>query len=239
MRIAVVSDIHGNRTAFEAVVEDLRKTAPDLVLHGGDLAHGGSSPAEIVDRVRELGWRGVMGNADELLFRPESLTEFAARSPRLAALFQTIGEMAEFTREVMGDERLTWLSNLSCVQIEGPIALVHASPESEWVSPGADAADAELERVYGPLGKPVAVYAHIHCAYIRGVGGLTVANTGSVSLSFDGDPRAAYLLVEDGAPSTRRVEYDVEKEMKLLGESRLPHADWVAKTLAAAHFVMP
>ena len=61
MRIAVVSDIHGNRTAFEAVVEDLRKTAPDLVLHGGDLAHGGSSPAEIVDRVRELGWRGVMG----------------------------------------------------------------------------------------------------------------------------------------------------------------------------------
>jgi predicted phosphodiesterase len=58
MRIAVVSDIHGNLTAFEAVLADLGQTSPDLVLHGGDLAHGGSMPAEIVDRVRELGWEG-------------------------------------------------------------------------------------------------------------------------------------------------------------------------------------
>ena len=239
MRIAVVSDIHGNRTAFQAVVDDLRETSPDLVLHGGDLAHGGSSPAEIVDRVRELGWRGVMGNADELLFRPESLTEFAARSLQFAGLFNVIGEMAEFTREVLGEERLAWLSNLPRMQIEGPIALVHASPESAWLSPAADAADAELERVYGPLGRSVAVHAHIHRSYIRGVGGFTVANTGSVSLSFDGDPRAAYLVVEDGTPTVRRVEYDVEKEKKLLDECGLPHADWVMATLTAARFVMP
>jgi predicted phosphodiesterase len=55
MRIAVVSDIHGNRTAFEAVLADLRQTSPDLILHGGDLPHGGSSPAEIVDQIRDLG----------------------------------------------------------------------------------------------------------------------------------------------------------------------------------------
>ena len=71
MRIAVVSDIHGNRTAFKAVLADLRETSPDLILHGGDLADGGSSPAQVVDRIRDLGWQGVAGNADELLWRPE------------------------------------------------------------------------------------------------------------------------------------------------------------------------
>ena len=70
MRIAIVSDIHGNRTAFEAVLADLRQTAPDLVLHGGDLADAGSSPVEIVDRIRDLGWQGVIGNTDEMLAMP-------------------------------------------------------------------------------------------------------------------------------------------------------------------------
>ncbi len=60
MRIAIVSDIHGNRTAFEAVLEDLRQIATDLILQGGDLADGGSSPTEIVDRIRDLGWDGVI-----------------------------------------------------------------------------------------------------------------------------------------------------------------------------------
>ena len=94
MRIAVVSDIHANRTAFEAVLADLRQTSPDLVFHGGDLADSGSSPAEIVDRIRDLGWSGVAGNTDEMLFRPESLSEFASQSPQLQQLFAMIEEMA-------------------------------------------------------------------------------------------------------------------------------------------------
>jgi predicted phosphodiesterase len=53
VRIAIVSDIHGNRTALEAVLEDLRDTAPDLVLHGGDLADSGSYPAEVIDKLSE------------------------------------------------------------------------------------------------------------------------------------------------------------------------------------------
>jgi predicted phosphodiesterase len=55
MRVAIVSDIHGNRTAFEAVLADLRQTSPDLILHGGDLPFGGANPAEIVDQMRDLG----------------------------------------------------------------------------------------------------------------------------------------------------------------------------------------
>jgi 3',5'-cyclic AMP phosphodiesterase CpdA len=76
MRVAILSDIDGNRTAFEAVLADLRQTSPDLILHGGDLADTGASPAEIVDRIRDLGWQGVVGNTDKMLFRPESLEEF-------------------------------------------------------------------------------------------------------------------------------------------------------------------
>jgi 3',5'-cyclic AMP phosphodiesterase CpdA len=70
MRIAIVSDVHGNLTALDAVVADVRRRAPDVVLHGGDLALMGAQPAEVVDRVRELGWPGVVGNADEALWSP-------------------------------------------------------------------------------------------------------------------------------------------------------------------------
>jgi Icc-related predicted phosphoesterase len=157
MRIAVVSDIHGNRTAFNAVLTDLRQTSPDLILHGGDLADNGSSPAEIVDRVRDLGWPGVVGNTDEMLFRPQSLEEFAGESPDLQSLLSTIQEMAAATREALREERLAWLRGLARIQIQTPIALVHASLESPWRAPAPEASDAELASVYGPLGQPIAV----------------------------------------------------------------------------------
>src|SRR2546430_472448 len=81
MRTAIVSDIHGNRTAFEAVLADLKQTSPDLILHGGDLADSGSSPVEIVDRIRDLGWQGVVGNTDEMLFMPNSLRTLRSKRP--------------------------------------------------------------------------------------------------------------------------------------------------------------
>jgi predicted phosphodiesterase len=241
MRIAIVSDIHGNLTAFEAILADLRQTAPDLIVHGGDLADAGARPAEIVDRIRALGWPGVVGNTDELLFRPESLTEFAGHSAQaLQPVFAAVEEMAAWTREALGQERIAWLQSLPRTQIHGPIALVHASPESLWRAPSPEAGDEELRKVYGPLGQPIAVYAHIHRAYVRKVpsagkeSGLTVANTGSVSLSYDGNRRAAYLLLDRLEPTIRRVEYDVEGELKALSESSIPRADWVARTIETA-----
>jgi predicted phosphodiesterase len=239
MRIAVVSDIHGNRTAFEAVLADLRQTAPDLIFHGGDLCHAGASPADIVDRIRELGWPGVLGNTDEMLFMPESLEEFAKQAPKLQGLVAVISEMAVATREALGEERLGWLSELPRSQIHGPMALVHASPESLWRAPAPDASDVELESVYRPLSKPITVHGHIHRSYIRSVPGMIVANTGSVSLSYDGDRRAAYLLLDETQPTIRRVEYDVDAEIRAVFARGLPHADWIAKTLESAKPVMP
>ena len=249
MRIAVLSDIHGNRTAFAAVLADLKLTSPDLIFHGGDLADAGSSPAEIVDWVRDLGWPGVVGNTDEMLFRPESLQEYAEKSPHLQPLFAVIEEIAAATRDTLGEERLGWLRSLPSSQVYNPMALVHATPESLWSAPAPEASDAELESVYGALDKPVAVYAHLHRAFVRtiadvrGARGLVVANTGSVSLSYDGDPRAAYLLLDTSEqtllPIIRRVEYDVAEEIRALSSCGLPHSKWITKTLECARPQMP
>ena len=239
MRIAIVSDIHGNRTAFEAVLEDLRHTAPDLILHGGDLADAGSSPVQIVDQIRDLQWPGVVGNTDEMLFRPDSLQEFASQSPPMRPLLATIEAMAAATREALGEVRLAWLRTLPSRQIHPPMALVHASPSTLWRAPAPTASDTEFESVYSHLGQPIAVYAHIHHPHIRQLSNLTVANTGSVGLSYDGDRRAAYLLLDDSTPSIRRVEYDVDRELKALASGGLPHADWIAKILSSARPQMP
>ncbi len=244
MRIAIVSDIHGNRTAWEAVLADLRQTAPDLILLGGDLADTGSSPAAIVDHIRDLGWPGVVGNTDEMLFRPASLHEFARQSPHLQPLFGKIEERAAATRAALGEERLTWLRDLPPAQFHPPIALVHASPATAWRAPTATAPEPELASVYEPLHQPVAVYAHIHWPYIRQVATplettLTVANTGSVGLPYDGDPRASYLLIDDAQPSIRRVAYDVDRERRALLDSPLPHGAWIASMLTTASFQMP
>jgi diadenosine tetraphosphatase ApaH/serine/threonine PP2A family protein phosphatase len=123
-------------------------------------------------------------------------------------------------------------------------ALVHASPESPWRAPTPEATDAELESVYAPLGQPIAVYGHIHRPYIRRVPSPQVrewfvANTGSVGLSYDGDRRASYLLLDGLSPTIRRVEYDVEREMKALSSCGLPHADWIAKSLQTGSPQMP
>lgn len=239
MRIAIVSDIHGNRTAFEAVLVDLRKTAPDLILHGGDLAASGASPVEVVDRIRDLGWRGVLGNTDEMLFNPESLYDFARKSPKLRSLFAAIEEMAVVTRVALGEERLAWLRSLPPLETQGSVALVHASPESTWHAPPPEASDAELCSVYAPLGQPIAVYGHIHRPYIRSISGMIVANAGSVSLSHDGDQRAAYLLLDDSTPSVRRVAYNVDRELEALSTCGFPHSNWVANILKSASPQMP
>src|SRR5579871_612093 len=128
MRIAVLSDIHGNRTAFEAVLADLRETAPDQIFHGGDLGDGGPGGPGIIDQIRDRGWPGVVGNTDEMLFRPDSLSEFARPAPQLQGLWNAIGEMAAWSRELLGEERLSWLSGLPTRQIAGTVALVHAGP---------------------------------------------------------------------------------------------------------------
>lgn len=241
MRIAILSDIHGNLTAFEAVLADIRQASPDLILHGGDLADSGSNPLEIIDCIRALGWQGVMGNTDQMLVNPDSLEDFASHSSAPSVLWEAIREIATATRSILGEERLTWLRDLPLRKTGETFALVHASPESCWRAPSANATDTELETLYSPLGQPVVVFGHTHHPSIRTLPSPVklLINTGSVGLPYDGDPRASYLLLEDNTPSIRRVVYDVEKELKALATSELPGAAWTAKMLRTSFPQMP
>src|SRR5204863_226379 len=83
--------------------------------------------------------------------------------------------------------------------------VVHATPDNLWRAPMPDAPDDQLRETYGRLDVPLIAYGHIHRGFIREMDRLTVANTGSVGLPYDSDPRASYLLVDDGVPSLRRV----------------------------------
>jgi putative phosphoesterase len=241
LRTAVLSDIHGNLTAFEAVLAHLKDASPDLVLHGGDLADPGSSPIEIVDRIRQLGWRGVMGNSDEMLVRPDSLEDFASQSTAPTALWTAIREIASATRSVLGEERLAWLREQPLISTQDTFALVHATPESCWRAPADEATDTELKAIYGPLDRPIVVFGHTHRPFIRHIAGypLLLINTGSVGLPYDGDSRASYLLFEEDTPSIQRVEYDLEKELKALSSCGLPGAAWTAKMLRTSSPQMP
>ncbi len=239
MRVAIVSDIHGNRRAFQAVLADLRQVAPDLVLHGGDLAAGGAHPADIIDQIRSLAWPGVRGNTDEMLWAPERLTEFAATAPKLAPLLARIQETIPPVVASIGEERLRWLEGLLQQYSGEGFTLVHASPDDCWRAPMPNASDDELLTTYAPLRTPIVVYGHIHQPYIRRLPAMTVANTGSVSQSYDGDRRASYLVIDGQTITIRRVEYDVESEAQDLLRSGLPHADWLARILLAGKYCPP
>jgi diadenosine tetraphosphatase ApaH/serine/threonine PP2A family protein phosphatase len=116
---------------------------------------------------------------------------------------------------------------------------MHASPGNLWRAPMDTADDAELETTYGQMNAEIIVYCHIHRPFIRKVGPMTVCNTGSVGSPYDGDPRASYLLIDDGQPTIRRVEYDIEKEVGRLLASDYPYKDWIAENRRKGSYVPP
>jgi hypothetical protein len=139
----------------------------------------------------------------------------------------------------IGEERLRWLEGLPNQYAGTGFTLVHASPNDLWRAPMPEATDDELQTTYASLHAPTVVYGHIHRPYIRRLPNMTVANTGSVSQSYDGDTRASYLVIDKDSMTIRRVTYDVEAEAKELLSSGLPHAGWMARILRAGKYVPP
>ena len=174
-----------------------------------------------------------------MLWAPERLAEFAGAQPKLAGLMARIQETIPPTRASLGEERLRWLEGLPCLYSQPGFSLVHASPDDLWHAPMPNASDDELQKTYAPLRARIVVYGHIHRPYVRRLQGMTVANTGGVSQSYDGDRRASYLVIEGESVTNRRVEYDVESEAKELLHSGLPHADWLARILLAGQYCPP
>jgi putative phosphoesterase len=231
MRIAVLSDIRGNLRALEAVLGDLRRQAPNLVVHAGDLALNGPRPAEVVDRIRELDWPGARGNADELLWAGLDPVPPAERKYADALRRATLG--------LLGPDRVEWLRRLPRLWRQGGLVVMHASPATVEEAPPVEATDHELVDTYGGLGAALVVYAHLHRPFVRRIGSLTVANTGSVGWPVDGDWRPSYLLIDDGEVSVRRVAYDVEAEIAELRASTYPSRSWLIKVHRRAESVRP
>jgi len=231
MRLAVVSDIHGSLEALDAVIADIERSGADEVVHGGDLVLMGPRPAEVVDRIRELGWRGVVGNTDEVLWRPEERARQLGLRPKLRPLLELMfDEWAPATRRLLGEERIDFLRELpATLQIQDTL-LVHASPDDLWRAPQPDAVDEELDQTYGGTGAHTVVYGHIHRPYARSTNSLSVGNSGSAGFTWDGDPRASYLLIEpEGRMTVVRVEYDTEAEARRLIEMGYPDAERLAE----------
>src|SRR5262245_33326117 len=123
MRIAVLSDIHGNLTAFEAVLKDVLDLAPDFVVIGGDLVGTGSRPAEVVDKIRESGWPTILGNADEMLWNRAKVDEYFS-APALQKWRTLVDQGIEAITKALGRDRIDWLASLPFEYLDHGIAVV-------------------------------------------------------------------------------------------------------------------
>lgn len=240
MRIAIIADIHGNLTALDAVMADLRQQKPDAIYHGGDLPYGGCNPAEVIDCIIHEGWKGVLGNTDEMLWDASARPTLEASAPQLKSLFRALFDLCgPATTQMIGPKRLAWLRALPAELRLENLVLMHASPGNLWRAPMDTADDAELEKTYKQLNAEIVVYCHIHRPFIRRIGSMTVCNTGSVGSPYDGDPRASYLMIDDGQPAIRRVAYDVKKEIGRLLASDYPYKEWIAEMRRKGSYVPP
>jgi predicted phosphodiesterase len=240
VRLAIVSDIHGSLVGLEAVVTDLRLTSPDLVVHAGDAAVMGPRPAEVVDRLRALGWPGLTGNTDEMLWEPAVRAEQERRAPKLRPWLEVLFDvLAPWAAERLGADRVAWLRSLPAERLEAGVRVLHASPGDVWRAPMPDATDDELAATYGAAGAAVSVYGHVHRPFVRRLAGLTVANSGSVALPWDGDPRPSYLLVEGGEATVRRVDLDLGRAVRDVADAGFPLAAWLQDSLRSGRFTRP
>ena len=92
---------------------------------------------------------------------------------------------------------------------------------------------------YGAVKSKTITYGHIHRPFIRKIGKRTIVNSGSVGLSYDGDQRASYVVIDHNSVTIRRVEYDVEREVQGLRAKRYPRAEWLISILTSAEYRQP
>ena len=228
MKIAFISDIHGNLEALDAVLEDIKKRNVDKLYCVGDLVGYGPDPEATVKRIIEQNIPTVMGNYDDAVgYEKESCG--CAYNP---------GRETE-----VGDITLNWsIRNTSDVskaflrglphklefEMEGVrFLLVHGSPLNnllEYIKP--DTKPNRLERVVAATNADIIINGHTHLPMARWVKGKYVFNDGSVGRPKDGDPRACYLIVDIDSGVLKyefvRVEYPVKRTIEKLAKHQLP-----------------
>lgn len=244
-RVAFVSDIHGNLSALEAVLEELGQREPfDRVVGGGDYATGGLYPKECIDRVRNLGWEFVRGNADEWLVEIATEGEIPAQgwTPEVAP-GEKDREAMRWSVERLDPDSVSFLAGLPIEwSMSGPgggkLVFVHATPASTHLGYPPDAAEDIFLPMFEQTGADVLLHGHIHHAYVRAIGDLTLGCVGSVGLPFDRDARACFAIATDDGTGWRvehiRVPYDREAYLAGVMESTMPAAEEHAAKIRSA-----
>ena len=232
-RIALISDVHGNLTALDAVLSDIDAARVDERYCLGDLIGYGPDPVGVIDRIRGLGIPTIPGNYDEGVAqrRGECGCHYASEQARLDG-----SASYAFTEPLVDDERAAWLMSLPkeirFAYAGHRVLIVHGSPRkiNEYLLP--DRSAPQLVRLAEAAGADVVCVGHVHLPYLRRL--VTAAgaeilyiSAGSVGKPKDGDPRACWaeLLLDDAGDVEaifHRVRYDVEEVARTMRAAGLP-----------------
>ena len=236
MRYALISDIHANLPALDAVLADIgARPGIGATYHLGDLVGYSSSPNEVVARIQAAGIPGVSGNYDSTVATHYKHCGCRSESPRQEELAHisfewTLANTSPETKRAL--EALPFRIDIRPLggHVAGPtVTLVHAHTSNSLIYVTEDRSDDFLMKMADAARlKPgdVLAFGHTHKAWHREVNGVHFINTGSVGRPKDGDWRAGYVLLDVGDGAARvelvRVSYDVERAMNGVRSAGLP-----------------
>ena len=239
MRVAVISDMHGNDLAFGAVEADIQNQGVDQIVCLGDAVQGGPQPVEIVQRLRRLNCPVVMGNADAWLISGEETADEGIPPERL----RKMGEVRAWSLSKLSDDDKAFIASFQptvTLDLQDGLDLLcfHGSPVSfdDVILPAA--LEDEFQKHLGAYAGHILTGGHTHAQQIRRLGDLFFFNPGSVGFAyshnqpdddFHADPWAEYAIVTvlGGQPSLefRRIHFDAGELIRIYQESGRPFAD--------------
>jgi putative phosphoesterase len=237
MKIAFISDVHGNAVALEAVLNDIKQNEIDKIYVLGDLCYRGPEPKRSLELIRSLNTEVIKGNADEWVVRGVREGEVPQK------VIELMNVERDWTFSKLEASDIAYLATLptsiNC-EVNGiRINAFHATPDSlfEVVLPNVD--DAGLQSsLMSSQDAQIYVYAHIHKAYIRHLNGKVLMNVGSVGLPFDGVTKASYGLIEieEGKLKTsiQRVDFNAERVIELYRDVDYPNAKMMSEIVRNA-----
>ncbi len=231
-RVALLSDIHGNIVALEAVLADMERRGPfDQIIVAGDLAWSGPWPAEVVDRVQTLDAAVIQGNTDAFFGSDLPEAPIGKNAERFAALLAWMSQQ-------LGPQRAAYLAGLPFSHRITPapghaLLAVHANPSDLDRPIMPKTAKTDLDELLAADGDPdwaVLAFGHVHVPFVRQWDGRTLVDIASVGLPMDGDTRAAYAILtwkdQRWQVEHHRVLYDVRvvaHQMRMGGMPRGKH----------------
>jgi putative phosphoesterase len=222
--VAVISDVHGNLLALEAVLDAIDQAEADLIVSGGDVA-AGPMPRETIERLMRLGERArfVRGNADRAM-----VAEFDGEPVEPLGDTPELRERLRWTAAQLDRRHRDFLAGFAervVVDVEGlgPVLCCHASARNDDLDVFTVRTPAERVRAFFPNAtERVVTCGHTHMQFDRDVGGLRVVNVGSVGMPY-GDAGAYWALLGPDV-ALRRTPYDLERAAELIRRTGYPNA---------------